>query len=91
MADIDIEPEEYWYSCSESEREELAKTVVQEGYISDLLLEMVKKGRTSLFEPKTYTEQEIVRLFNAIWDSKRFVEQKHIDEIFKRLREQRVL
>jgi len=91
MADIDIEPEEYWYSCSESEREELAKTVVQEGYISDLLLEMVKKGRTSSFEPETYTEQEIVRLFNAIWDSKRFVEQKHIDEIFKRLREQRVL
>jgi len=91
MADINIDPEDYWYSCSEYEREELAKTVVQEGYISDLLLEMVKKGRTSSFEPETYTEQEIVRLFNAIWDSKRFIEQKHIDEIFKSLREQRVL
>lgn len=91
MADINIDPEDYWYSCSEYEREELAKTVVQEGYISDLLLEMVKKGRISSFEPETYTEQEIVRLFNAIWDSKRFIEQKHIDEIFKSLREQRVL
>ena len=62
MADINIDPEDYWYSCSEYEREELAKTVVQEGYISDLLLEMIKKGRTSSFEPETYTEQEIVRL-----------------------------
>jgi len=91
MADINIDPEDYWYSCSEYEREELAKTVVQEGYISDLLLEMVKKGGTTSFQPETYTEQEIVRLFNAIWDSKRFIEQKHIDEIFKSLREQRVL
>jgi len=91
MADINIDTEDYWYSCSEYEREELAKTVVREGYISDLLLEMIKKGRTSSFEPETYTEQEIVRLFNAIWDSKGFIEQKHIDEIFKSLREQRVL
>jgi hypothetical protein len=91
MADINIDPEDYWYSCSEHEREELAKTVVQEGYISDLLLEMVKGSGTPSFKPETYTEQEIVRLFNAIWDSKRFIEQKHIDEIFKSLREQRVL
>lgn len=88
---IYIDPEDYFLSCSEKERDELAKLIVEEGYVSDLLLEVVKGSRTSLFQPETYTEEEIVRLFNAIWDSKNFVEQKHIDEIFKNLREKKVL
>jgi hypothetical protein len=82
---IYIDPEDYWLSCSNKERDELARLVVQEGHVSDLLFEIAKK------EPESYLEGEIVRLFNAIWDSKKFVEQKHIDEIFKDLREKRVL
>jgi hypothetical protein len=88
---LDIDPEDYWLNCSERERDELARLVVQEGHVSDLLHEVVKGSRSSLFEPESYLEQEIVRLFNAIWDSKIFIEQKHIDEIFRDLREKRVL
>lgn len=77
---VHIEPEEYWHYCSSGEKEELAKIVVQDGYTSELL-----------FNPSTYTEQEIVRLFQAIWDSKNFVQQKHIDGIFKDLREKKVI
>lgn len=88
---IYIEPEDYWLSCSDNERDELARLVVQEGHVSDLLLEVVKGTKSSLFEPESYLEEEIVRLFNAIWDSKIFVEQKHIDDIFRDLREKKVI
>lgn len=82
--DIDIDIDDYLSHCSSRERELLAESLYNDGYMGNL-----KKEND--FIASTYKETEIVRLFNDIWNNKDFFTQNQIDQIRKKLREERVL
>ena len=78
-SETEISPDEYLSNCSLREKKELAELLSDE-HFTDVNL-----------SPSTYLETEIVRLFNDIWDSRNFVTQDQLDQIRKKLREERVL
>jgi hypothetical protein len=78
-AKLDINPSDYWEDCSNSEKQELANRVIDEGYGS--------KERSR----QTYTEECLSDLLDEIWENRIHVDMAIVDRLRAQLKAERIL
>jgi len=88
--DVEVHIDDILWEMSDSEKEDLCRELIQDGYgpgpeaFSDMKLDEV-------LQAETYSETELISLFKEMWNSRRFIDHKLVDELRGQLRERNVL
>lgn len=88
--DVEIDIDDILWDMSTSEKEDLCRELIQDGYgpepeaFSGMELDEV-------LQAETYSETELINLFKEMWTSRNFIDHKLVDELRGQLRERNVL
>jgi len=88
--DVEVDIDDILWEMGDSEKEDLCRELIQDGYgpgpeaFSDMKLDEV-------LQAETYSETELISLFKEMWNSRRFIDHKLVDELRGQLREPNVL
>ena len=88
--DVEVDIDDILWEMSTLEKEDLCQQLIEDGYGPelDLTLDVDLKY---VFNPGTYTEHELVRLFEDLWENRIHIDHKLVDELRSNLRNQNVL
>lgn len=81
---VDVDIDDILWEMSSSEKEELCQELIDEGYGP----EGIESGWPL---PESYTEGELVSLFQDMWTNRIHIDVKLVDELKKLLRERNIL
>ena len=90
IIDVEVDIDDILYVMSTSEKEELCRELIQDGYgpgpedFNGMELDEV-------LQAETYSETELISLFKEMWTSRNFIDHKLVDELRGQLRERNVL
>lgn len=80
--EVDIDIDDILYEMSGDEKRDLCEQLIEDGYGPENENQMLAE---------TYTEQQLIGLINQMWDNKKFIEQKTIDELTAYLRDKNII
>jgi len=80
--EVDIDIDDLLYELSTREKKQLCQELIDDGY--------GPKGEDQMLA-ETYTEQELIRLMNDIWQARIHLTAQHVDQLRTSLREMNVL
>lgn len=87
---VDIDIDDILWDMGTSEKEELCQQLIEDGYGPELDLTL-DADLKYVFNPGTYTEHELVRLFEDLWENRIHIDHKLVDELRANLKGQNVL
>mgnify|MGYP001050175630 FL=1 len=87
---VDIDIDDILLDMGTSEKEELCQQLIEDGYGPELDL-TIDVDLKYVFNPGTYTEHELVRLFEDLWENRIHIDHKLVDELRANLKEQNIL
>jgi len=88
--DVEIDIDDILWEMSASEKEDLCRELIQDGYgpgpeaFSNMELDEV-------LQAETYSETELISLFKEMWTSRNFIDHNLVDELRGQLKERKVL
>lgn len=85
-AEVDIDTDEFLCECSDREKLEIFKSLLDEGFSND-----EKISLSDIFSPETYDEQELLNLFVDMWTNKLHIDRHQIDKMRKELRDKNII
>jgi hypothetical protein len=85
-AEVDIDPSEYWDQCSDHEKRELVDAAVDDGYAANINDESFRAAKG-----QTYTDQEVIRLLEDMWQNRQHIDLKTVDRLREQLKAERIL
>ena len=81
--DIDVDIDDVLYEMSTHEKEELCQSLIEDGYGPGV------SGEHWLAE--TYTDQQLIQLFNDMWANRIHIDLKQIDQLRSQLEDQKLV
>lgn len=87
---VDVSIGDILWEMSTSEKEDLCQELIEDGYGPELDLTL-DADLKYVFNPGTYTEHELVRLFEDLWENRIHIDHKLVDELRAQLKRQNVL
>ena len=88
--DVEIDIDDILWEMSASEKEDLCRELIQDGYgpgpedFNGMELDEV-------LQAETYSETELISLFKEMWTSRNFIDHNLVDELRGQLKERKVL
>ena len=87
---VNIDIDDILWDMGTSEKEELCQQLIEDGYGPELDLTF-DADLKYVFNPGTYTEHELVRLFEDLWENRIHIDHKLVDELRSNLKERNIL
>ncbi len=88
--DVEVDIDDILWEMSTLEKEDLCQQLIEDGYGPELDLTL-DADLKYVFNPGTYTEHELVRLFEDLWENRIHIDHKLVDELRDQLKRQNVL
>ena len=87
---VDVDIDDILWDLSDYEKRDLCEQLIEDGYAPDSdLFDDVELG--DVLQTETYTECELVSLIEDLWNNRRFIDHKLVEELRVQLRERNVL
>ena len=87
---VDVDIDDILWDLSDYEKRDLCEQLIEDGYAPDSdLFDDVELG--DVLQTETYTESELVSLIEDLWNNRRFIDHKLVEELRVQLRERNVL
>lgn len=87
---VEVDIDDVIWEMTTSEKEKLFRELIEDGYGPDPdPLEEVKLK--DALQAETYSEEELVSLFEDMWNNRRFIDHKLVEELRAQLRDRNVL
>ena len=85
QTEVDID--DIVYEMSDNEKTELCRSLIESGYEP----EFFENTADGFPEAETYTEEQLIKMFKDIWDSRMHINNLHIDAIRSKLRSENII
>jgi len=88
--DVEVDIDDILWEMNDTEKRELCQELIEDGYGQEPE-DFNGMELDEVLNAETYSERELVALFNEMWSSRIHIDHKLVDELRTQLREQNVL
>lgn len=88
--DVEVDIDDILWEMSDYEKEDLCQQLINDGY-GPGPEEFNGMELGDVLQTETYSERELVSLFEDMWNNRRFIDHKLVEELRVQLRDRNVL